>query len=121
MVSRIIKLDSSEPFKWPLFPHRFRSRIFGFGRNVAKNISSFPTRGLYHALNMRVKIQWSKETNLSLSGTYLGSYRAVYWFACNLVLVLVLVLIKDSVPIKRILTQKASVYPGFILMSVVIV
>ena len=36
MVSRIIKLDSSEPFKWPLFPHRFRSRIFGFGRNVTK-------------------------------------------------------------------------------------
>ena len=34
MVSRIIKLDSSEPVKWPLFPHRFRSRIFGFGRNV---------------------------------------------------------------------------------------
>ncbi len=36
MVSRIIKLDSSEPVKWPLFPHRFRSRIFGFGRNVTK-------------------------------------------------------------------------------------
>ena len=35
------------------------------------------------------------------------------------VLVLVLVLIKDSVPIKRMLTQKASVYPGFNLMSVV--
>ena len=35
--------------------------------------------------------------------------------------VLVLVLIKDSVPIKRIITQKASVYPGSILMSVVIV
>ena len=34
MVSRIIKLDSSEPVKWPLFPHRFRRRIFGFGRNV---------------------------------------------------------------------------------------
>ena len=37
------------------------------------------------------------------------------------VLVLVLVLIKDDLFIKRILTQKASVYPGFILMSVVIV
>ena len=37
------------------------------------------------------------------------------------VLVLVLVLIKDTVTIKRILTQKVSVYPGFILMSVVIV
>ena len=37
----------------------------------------------------------------------------------SLVLVLVLVLIKDGVFIKRILTQKAFVYPGFILMSVV--
>ena len=36
-----------------------------------------------------------------------------------LVLVLVLVLIKDDLFIKRMLTQKASVYPGFILMSVV--
>ena len=45
MVSRIIKLDSSEPFKWPLFPHRFRSRIFGFWPKRDKNISSFPTRG----------------------------------------------------------------------------
>ena len=34
MDSRVIKIDSSEPVKWPLFPHRFRSRIFGFGRNV---------------------------------------------------------------------------------------
>ena len=34
-------------------------------------------------------------------------------------LVLVLVLIKDDFFIKRMLTQKASVYPGFILMSVV--
>ena len=32
---------------------------------------------------------------------------------------LVLVLIKDHLFIKRMLTQKASVYPGFILMSVV--
>ena len=37
----------------------------------------------------------------------------------SMVLVLVLVLIKDHFFIKRILTQKASVYPGFILMSVV--
>ena len=29
-----LHLDSSEPVKWPLFPRRFRSRIFGFGRNV---------------------------------------------------------------------------------------
>ena len=35
------------------------------------------------------------------------------------VLVLVIVLIKDHLFIKRMLTQKASVYPGFILMSVV--
>ena len=34
------------------------------------------------------------------------------------VLVLVLVLIKDDFFIKRMLTQKASVYPGFIFMSV---
>ncbi len=34
------------------------------------------------------------------------------------ILVLVLVLIKDHFTIKRMLTQKASVYPGFILMSV---
>ena len=33
--------------------------------------------------------------------------------------VLVLVLIKDYFIIKRMLTQKASVYPGFILMSVI--
>ena len=39
----------------------------------------------------------------------------------TVVLVLVLVLIKDSVTIKRMLPQKASVYPGFNLMSVVIV
>ena len=32
--------------------------------------------------------------------------------------VLVLGLIKDPFTIKRMLTQKASVYPGFILMSV---
>ena len=31
---------------------------------------------------------------------------------------LVLVLIKDHFTIKRMLTQKESVYPGFILMSV---
>ena len=37
------------------------------------------------------------------------------------VLVLVLVLIKDHFTIKRMLAQKASVYPGFILMSVVTV
>ena len=36
----------------------------------------------------------------------------------SLVLVLFLVLIKDYFIIKRMLTQKASVYPGFILMSV---
>ena len=34
-------------------------------------------------------------------------------------LVLVLVLIKDHLFIKRMLTQKASVYPGFNLVSVV--
>ena len=34
-----------------------------------------------------------------------------------LVLVLVLVLIKDDLFIKRMLTQKASVYPGFFLTS----
>ena len=34
------------------------------------------------------------------------------------ILVLVLVLIKDDFFIKRMFTQKASVYPGFILMSV---
>ena len=38
-----------------------------------------------------------------------------------LVLVLVLVLIKDHFIIKRMLAQKASVYPGFILMSVIII
>ena len=39
-----------------------------------------------------------------------------------LVLVLVvLVLIKDDLFIKRMLAQKASVYPGFILMSVIII
>ena len=36
-------------------------------------------------------------------------------------LVLVLVLIKDDLFIKRMLTQKASVYPGFFLMSEVTV
>ena len=78
MVSRIIKLVSSEPSEWPLFPHRTSKSDIRFDRNVAKNISSFPTRGL----------------------------------------VLVLVLIKDHFFIKRMLTQKASIYPGFILMPV---
>ena len=39
----------------------------------------------------------------------------------SLVLVLVLVLIKDHLFIKRMLALRASVYPGFNLMSVVLV
>ena len=35
----------------------------------------------------------------------------------EIILVLVLVLIKDDLFIKRILTQKASVYPDFFLTS----
>ena len=35
----------------------------------------------------------------------------------NLMIVLVLVLIKDDLFIKRMLTQKAFVYPGFFLIS----
>ena len=47
-----------------------------------------------------------------LLGTTSGRRRLV-------VLVLVLVLKKDDLFIKRMLTQKASVYPGFNLVSVV--
>ena len=47
------------------------------------------------------------------------TFRIYLGFLWNVLVLVVLVLIKDSVTIKRMLTQKASVYPGFNLMSVV--
>ena len=74
-----------------------------------------PTMALTHE---NLMLEKSKCRIITADGSIVDVDGTLGFFFEDPNVVLVLVLIKDDFFIKRMLTQKASIYPGFILMPV---